>query len=104
MLQLITRFWETTIHVILWDLDLNYKPLLFIYIGIHAIAWTIIYVANVCTDFPELLGLKQAYYSLRNLPDPIQRKSYQLQKLMSHMRHPSFLGFLAVFWFFPLMT
>lgn len=56
------KYWQTTEHAVLWDLDLSYRPLLFLYIGIHTTAWTIIYVANVCTDVTELLGLKQVIF------------------------------------------
>ncbi|XP_066256060.1 nurim homolog [Euwallacea similis] len=97
------KYWTFAPYV-LWDINLNYKPVLYLYIGFHCIAWTVIYVANVCTDVTELLGLKQVYYSIMNLPNPNLRKSLRLQKLNAHMRHPSFLGFLLVFWFIPVMS
>ncbi|XP_050297793.1 nurim homolog [Anthonomus grandis grandis] len=103
-LLLIIKNWQPTLNLIIWNFDLSYKPLWLLYISIHTGTWMIIYVANICTDIPELVGLKQVYYSLINQPDPMKRKSLQLQRLTSHMRHPSFLGFLLIFWFFPVMT
>ncbi|XP_030756402.1 nurim homolog [Sitophilus oryzae] len=102
-LLFIMKSWLTS-TIVLWHLNLSYKPLSWIYFGVHSVAWIIIYVANICTDVTELLGLKQIYYSIINLPEPNQRKSHRLRKLTSHMRHPSFLGFLMVFWFYPTMT
>ncbi|XP_060520280.1 nurim homolog [Cylas formicarius] len=101
---ILIKYWQVAPILALWQLDFSYKPALWLYIGIHFMAWIIIYVANICTDVTELLGIKQVYYSLVNLPDPNRRKSYQLRKLTTHMRHPSFLGFLLIFWFFPVMT
>ncbi|KAL1517984.1 hypothetical protein ABEB36_001675 [Hypothenemus hampei] len=98
------KHWKTTVHFALWEVNLNYKPIFYLYFGIHVTAWIIIYVANICTDVTELLGLKQVYYSFLNLPDPNLRKSYRLRQLTSHMRHPSLIGFLLVFWIFPFMT
>ncbi|ENN78350.1 nurim homolog [Dendroctonus ponderosae] len=104
VLWTVIKYWQPTSHHILWNINPSNKQLRYAFTGIHVIAWIIIYVANICTDVPELLGLKQVYYKLMNLPEPIMMKSYRLQKLTAHMRHPSFLGFLLVFWLSPVMT
>ncbi|KAJ8949997.1 hypothetical protein NQ318_002408 [Aromia moschata] len=103
ILLFLTRHWKSTPDVILWEMNLNYKPIFWIYASIHTVAWLIIYIGNICTDVTELLGIKQVYYSVVNLPDPNLRKSLQLQRLTNHMRHPSFLAFVLIFWLYPVM-
>ncbi|KAJ8974609.1 hypothetical protein NQ317_019354 [Molorchus minor] len=100
----LVRNWKSTPHAILWQFNLNYRPILWLYTSIHVVAWIIIYVGNICTDVTELLGIKQVYYSIVNLPDPNYRKSHQLQRLTAHMRHPSFLAFVLIFWLCPVMS
>ncbi|KAF7272542.1 nurim homolog [Rhynchophorus ferrugineus] len=102
-LLFIVKHWLIS-DILVWKFSINYKSLYWCYFGVHCAAWIIIYVANICTDVTELFGLKQVYYSLINLPDPNNRKSYKLRMLTTHMRHPSFLGFLIIFWFYPDMT
>ncbi|CAH1998639.1 unnamed protein product [Acanthoscelides obtectus] len=104
ILLFLMRHWQTTPDTILWQLNLHYKPLWWVYAGIHFLSWVIIYIGNICTDVTELLGIKQVYYSVFNLPDPNLRKSAQLKRLTSHMRHPSFLAFLLIFWLYPVMS
>ncbi|XP_023016311.2 nurim homolog [Leptinotarsa decemlineata] len=104
VLLYLMKHWNSTPNVILWNLNLKYRPIWWMYIGIHGLAWITIYVGNICCDVTELLGLKQVYYSIVNLPDPNVRKSIQLQRLNSHMRHPSFLAFVLIFWLYPIMS
>ncbi|CAG9833712.1 unnamed protein product [Diabrotica balteata] len=104
ILLYVLRHWKTTPHAIMWAFNLNYKPIFWIYASIHTVAWIIIYVGNICCDVTELLGIKQVYYSIMNLPDPNLRKSKQWQRLNSHMRHPSFLAFVLIFWLCPVMS
>ncbi|CAG9856367.1 unnamed protein product [Phyllotreta striolata] len=103
ILLCLIRNWKTT-NVILWSLNLNYKPLWWLFVSAHIVAWVVIYVSNMCRDVTELLGLKQVFYSLRNLPDPNLKKSVEYQNLNNHMRHPSFSAFALLFWFTPLMS
>ncbi|CAH1106529.1 unnamed protein product [Psylliodes chrysocephalus] len=104
ILLYILKHWKTTSSAVLWGFNLNYKPIWWLYISIHAVAWIIIYVGNICCDVTELLGFKQVYYNMVNLPDPNLRKSQQLQRLNNHMRHPSFLAFALIFWLTPIMS
>ncbi|KAG5900475.1 hypothetical protein JTB14_010887 [Gonioctena quinquepunctata] len=98
------KHWNNTPEVVFWQFNLNYRPFWWLYTGVHGMAWIIIYVGNICCDVTELLGIKQVYYSIVNLPDPNIRKSAQLQRLNSHMRHPSFLAFVLIFWLYPVMS
>ncbi|XP_018578647.1 nurim homolog [Anoplophora glabripennis] len=104
VLMVLVKYWISTHHVIIWEYNLKYKPVLLLYSCIHVVAWIIIYVGNICTDVTELLGIKQVYYSLVRLPDPNIRKSSRLQRLTAHMRHPSFLSFILIFWLYPVMS
>ncbi|CAG9824218.1 unnamed protein product [Phaedon cochleariae] len=104
ILLYLMKHWKTTHDVVLWQFNLDYRPFFWIYASIHVVAWVTIYVGNICCDVTELLGMKQVYYSIVNLPDPNSRKSVQLQRLNSHMRHPSFLAFVLIFWMYPIMS
>ncbi|KAJ8938458.1 hypothetical protein NQ314_011495 [Rhamnusium bicolor] len=104
ILLFLMNHWKSTPDVLLWEYNMDYRPILWLYSSIHAVAWIIIYVGNICTDVTELLGIKQVYYSIVNLPDPNFRKSSQLQRLTAHMRHPSFLAFVLIFWLYPIMS
>ncbi|KAJ3662968.1 hypothetical protein Zmor_007282 [Zophobas morio] len=103
-LQIFMRNWYEIPQITLWKFNLNFKPFWWIYAGIHIISWLVIYVGNICMDVNELIGIKQIYYSIINLPDPNYRKSVQLQRLNSHMRHPSFVAFLVIFWSVPILS
>jgi hypothetical protein len=104
VLQILIRNWFNIPEVTLWKFNMNFRPFWWLYTTIHIIAWLIIYIGNICMDVNELIGIKQIYYSIINLPDPNSRKSYQLQRLNSHMRHPSFVAFLLIFWSVPIMS
>ncbi|KAJ8915846.1 hypothetical protein NQ315_004659 [Exocentrus adspersus] len=103
-LLVLIKYWIGTPHVILWQYNMSHRPVFLLYSCIHVVAWLIIYVGNICTDVTELLGIKQVYYSMVKLPDPNVRKSFQLQRLTKHMRHPSFLAFVLIFWVYPVMS
>lgn len=104
VLSQLTKNWQLCPHVILWQVNLNYRPYYWLFISSHTLAWLLIYIGNICVDVTELLGIKQVYYSICNLPEPSERKSCQLNRLNCHMRHPSFIGFVFIFWWFPIMT
>ncbi|KAL3276158.1 hypothetical protein HHI36_020877 [Cryptolaemus montrouzieri] len=104
VLQIVISNWLYIPEVVLWKLNLNYKPVWWIYFGIHTIAWILIYVGNIFMDVNELLGIKQVAYSLKNLPDPNRRKSYELKRLCNHVRHPSFLAFILLIWITSVMS
>ncbi|XP_044270761.1 nurim homolog [Tribolium madens] len=104
VLQIFMKNWHDIPELTLWKFNLNFRPFWLLYISIHVTAWLVIYIGNICMDINELIGIKQIYYSIINLPDPNLRKSFQLQRLNSHMRHPSFLAFVLIFWFVPVMS
>lgn len=97
------NYWQNISQVSLWNFNPMSKIIYWIIMLIHTIAWVVIYVGNICMDLNELLGIKQIYYSIKNLPDPNTYKSKELRRLYSHIRHPSFLGFLLILWIVPVM-
>ncbi|XP_017768335.1 PREDICTED: nurim homolog [Nicrophorus vespilloides] len=103
VLLIMTHYWEHVPEYVLWKTDNGrvYYALMLM----HALAWLIIYSDCIYMDINELLGLKQVYYSIQNLPDPMSYKSYELQKLYLHMRHQGFfVAFLLIFWAIPVMS
>lgn len=103
-LQVLLRFWHKIPGVTLWTVNSDTKLYWWIFITIHILAWLFIYVGSICMDVNELFGIKQIYYSIQQLPDPNIYKSSDLKRLYAHMRHPSFIGFLIIFWVVPCMT
>lgn len=88
----------------MWQIDVEAKPALWwTFVLIHGFAWTIIYGGSVLMDLPELIGLKQVYYDINKLLEPIAYKSTELRKLYGHVRHPSFVGLSTVLWCTNLM-
>ncbi|KAK9891925.1 hypothetical protein WA026_017409 [Henosepilachna vigintioctopunctata] len=104
VLQVLISNWLYIPEITIWKLNLNYKPVWWLYFGIHTISWILIYVGNICMDVNELLGIKQVIYSMKNLPDPNRRKSQELKNLSNHLRHPSFLAFTLLFWMNSTMS
>ncbi|KAK9696048.1 hypothetical protein QE152_g32153 [Popillia japonica] len=103
-IQLLLRYWHVIPDIVLWKFTLKSSPVLWIYCIIHATFWLLIYVGCICVDINELLGIKQVYYKLKGLPDPLSQKSYQLRKLYGHMRHPGFSSLSAILWITPIMS
>nr|CAD7454545.1 unnamed protein product [Timema tahoe] len=70
----------------------------------HGYCWATIYLGSLTMDLSELLGIKQVYYYLNGWEDPLTLKSSELQRLISHQRHPSFVSFFFIFWVHPYMS
>nr|CAD7394617.1 unnamed protein product [Timema cristinae] len=70
----------------------------------HGYCWATIYLGSLTMDLSELLGIKQVYYYLNGWDDPLTLKSSELQRLISHQRHPSFVSFFFIFWVHPYMS
>lgn len=54
-------------------------------------------------DLPEILGIKQIYYDIQGLGEPFLYKARSLSRLLSNIRHPSYVGFSLIFWITNLM-
>lgn len=96
--------WRPTPWAAVWSVNTYFNTKLWlIFTAIHVLAWFIIYSGCVMMDISELMGLKQIYYKISGRPTPMSMKRKELQRLYSHMRHPSFTGFLIILWIHPFM-
>lgn len=71
-------------------------------VGIRQVDISFSHFICICfsLDFPFSF---QIYYFCLNVPEASDLKSTELQRLYTHKRHPSFLGFFTLLWVTPLM-
>lgn len=68
----------------------------------YAAGWALLFVATFAIDHFELFGLRQVWTNLRGQRDtPIRFKTPWLYR---QIRHPIYLGWLAIVWATPTMT
>lgn len=104
-LHLLLSNWQVVSAITLWEVDtITNNFYWYTFAGCHVLAWSIIYSGCLMMDISELSGLKQVYYKITGLPSPMEIKSRELSRYYSHMRHPSFTGFLLILWIHPFMT
>ncbi|CAL8292608.1 unnamed protein product [Merluccius merluccius] len=105
-LQILMRFWQPVhsapclwaVRDAPWSLWL---PVLCF--ALHFLCWAVMCSILLIFDYPELLGLKQVYYDLLGLGDPLSSKSPRAQRLFSHLRHPVCVELCVVLWFLPAL-
>ncbi|GIX88247.1 nurim homolog [Caerostris extrusa] len=96
--------WHPTPGWVVWEISTAAHPTAWwLFAAIHCIAWLVIYGSCFVIDITELLGAKQVFYSLQGWPDPLSLKSEGLQRMYSHMRHPSFSALAVLLFAHPLM-
>ncbi|KOC61531.1 Nurim like protein [Habropoda laboriosa] len=104
-LHLLFSKWQNISSTVLWEVNTSSNNVLwFTFTAFHVLAWSIIYSGCLMMDISELAGIKQVYYKFSFRPSPMVMKSKDLLRYYSHMRHPSFTGFLIVLWIYPYMT
>ncbi|KAK2116855.1 hypothetical protein P7K49_003741 [Saguinus oedipus] len=54
-------------------------------------------------DYTELMGLKQVYYHVLGLGEPLTLKSPLALSLFSHLHHPACVELLTVLWVVPTL-
>ncbi|KAI4494193.1 hypothetical protein M0802_009062 [Mischocyttarus mexicanus] len=97
--------WQIIPWVKIWNIDISNNNILWsTFISIHILGWFIIYGGCLIMDISELIGFRQVYYKITARPNPMSNKSKELQRYYSHMRHPSFIGFLMILWVHPFMS
>jgi len=105
VLQILMKFWSPVLTYKLWKIEMNEDSLMaWMFSLIEVVAWSFIYGGSLLLDFPELVGVKQVYYDYIDVHETSDLKSSELQRLYTHKRHPSFLGFLVVLWVTPVMS
>jgi len=104
-LQIVMICWSPVRSYNLWKIEITENSVTsFIFSSSEFLAWVFIYGGSLLLDFPELVGVKQVYYNCINIHESSDLKSSELQRLYSHKRHPSFIGFLVVLWVTPVMS
>lgn len=105
-LQIMMKFWQP-VHSApcLWSVrdapwNVWFPVLCF---ALHFLCWAIICSILLIFDYPELLGIKQVYYDLLGLGDPLAHKSPSAQRLFAHLRHPVCLELGVVLWLLPAL-
>jgi len=104
ILQALMMFWTPLFSVTVWEIDAQSNTVWVLLVAVHITAWAFIYGGALLLDFPELLGVRQVYYHFLKAPETSALKSKELQRLLSHKRHPSFLGFAVILWCTPVMS
>ncbi|XP_014226265.1 nurim homolog [Trichogramma pretiosum] len=104
-LHFVISHWQTITWAYIWDFKaLQNDKIWYTTMAFQSFGWLIIYVGCVTMDILDLAGLKQIFYKISGRPRPMSLKSLGFQRYISHMRHPSFIGFISILWFFPLMS
>ncbi|XP_062954566.1 nurim [Cynocephalus volans] len=105
-LQLMMRYWEPVPRgPVLWEARAEpwatWVPLLCFVL--HIISWLLIFSILLVFDYAELMGLKQVYYHVLGLGEPLALKSPRALRLFSHLRHPVCVELLTVLWVVPTL-
>lgn len=102
--QFLITNWKTVPTFNLWSVDVENNPSIYwAFVISHGFAWSVICGGCILYDLPELLGVSQVYNDITNCLPPIAYKSTELRRLISRIRHPSFLALTVVLWVFNLM-
>ncbi|XP_012279484.1 nurim homolog isoform X2 [Orussus abietinus] len=105
VLHVLMNNWEYLQWITIWNVDVAYSNKLWLFFtALQFVGWFLVFCGCLVMDVSELVGLKQVMYKLSARPCPMSLKSREMQRFYSHMRHPSFTGFLIILWLHPLMT
>ncbi|KAI8499567.1 hypothetical protein Bbelb_226180 [Branchiostoma belcheri] len=88
-----------------WDFPVKTSQFLWlVFTLVHIFGWLSISGSAVILDYPEMMGVKQAYYYALGLDDPLSIKSESVRQFYSNNRLPIFTGVMMVLWLIPCMT
>eukprot|EP00058_Branchiostoma_floridae_P023012 XP_002608502.1 hypothetical protein BRAFLDRAFT_126631 [Branchiostoma floridae] len=88
-----------------WDFPVKTSQFLWlVFTLVHIFGWLSISGSAVILDYPEMMGVKQAYYYALGLDDPLNIKSESVRQFYSNNRLPIFTGVMMVLWLIPCMT
>jgi protein-S-isoprenylcysteine O-methyltransferase Ste14 len=71
-------------------------------IGLNLFGWALLFYATFLIDHFDLFGLKQVWRRLRG--EAYRPPQFYTPSLYKVMRHPIYVGWLAIFWAAPIMT
>lgn len=106
-LQMLMRCWQpVTGAPCLWSVRTGPWSIWFplICFSLHFVCWALICSILVIFDYPELMGIKQVYYTCLGLGDPLGDRPCGAQRLLSHLRHPVCLELMLVLWLVPALS
>jgi len=104
LLQLV-QTWSSVDKWTLWSISAPvYSPVWWVLVVSHTLLWSIIAFGSLLMDLPEILGIKQIYYDVQGLSEPFAYKARSLSRLLTNIRHPSYVGFALIFWITNLMS
>ncbi|XP_029667784.1 nurim homolog isoform X1 [Formica exsecta] len=103
-LHFLINKWQQSPALTVWKIDTSNDTIWILFSGLHVFFWCIIYSGCIMMDIAELCGFKQVWYRVSGKNSPLDTKSKELRRYMRHMRHPSFIGFLAILWIYPFMS
>lgn len=103
LLQMVDR-WIIVDKWTLWRFNVEmYSSCWYIFVLAHSSFWLIIFGGSLLMDVPEILGIKQIYYDIKGLNHPSMYKAIQHNRLLTNVRHPSYIGFSLIFWITNMM-
>jgi len=70
--------------------------------SLYGLGWTYLLLATFVTNHFELMGLRQTYFYVRNIP--YQKIKFTNKYMYSYSRHPMMLGLLVGMWCVPVMS
>ncbi|XP_025266395.1 nurim homolog isoform X3 [Camponotus floridanus] len=103
-LHFLINKWQQSPALTIWRIETSNDIIWMLFSGLHVFFWCIIYSGCIMMDIADLCGLKQVWYKVSGRNNPMDIKSRELCRYMRHMRHPSFIGFLAILWVYPFMS
>jgi protein-S-isoprenylcysteine O-methyltransferase Ste14 len=102
--QQLVQSWTFVDKWTLWNISApDFSPTWWIFTVTHSILWSVIAFGSLLMDLPEIFGIKQIYYDIQGLNEPFSYKARSLSRLLSSIRHPSYVGFSLIFWITNLM-
>lgn len=102
--QQLVQSWASVEKWTLWSISAPvYSPVWWMLVVSHTLLWSIIAFGSLLMDLPEILGIKQIYYDVQGLSEPFAYKARSLSRLLTNIRHPSYVGFALIFWITNLM-
>ncbi|XP_055701314.1 nurim homolog [Phlebotomus papatasi] len=104
-LLLLMKYWVSAPGLIIWRLDVaKQDKLWWLFVLVHAFAWTVIYGGSLIMDLLEILGAKQIHHEANHLAPPLLYKATELRRLYGHVRHPSFICITVILWTVNILT
>ena len=100
-LALLLRFWKwRPLGGTVWDVQ-NGLGASLLYAG-YAFGWALVLLATVVINHFDLFGLRQIWLNLQGRPQ--SELKFATPLLYRMVRHPLYVGWIAVFWSTPVMT